>query len=83
MAIPQGEEKRLDPISGYSVPPLDIWVQYNSELEFNEDSAHEMYWGTIMGARTTGLKTATEIIYNSQPMILKLDIMSTISSEQK
>lgn len=73
LAIPEKDEVQIDPISGYIVPPLDIWNQYNNELDILDKTAHETHWGTVLGIKTTGLKTATEVILNSQPMINKLD----------
>ena len=79
LATPDKEDVRLDPFMGYITPPLDIWGQYNEELQLQEDMAHETHWGTILGIKTSGLKTATEIIHNVQPMINRLDKYSEVA----
>lgn len=79
LATPDKEDVRLDPFMGYITPPLDIWVQYNDELQLQEDMAHETHWGTVLGIKTSGLKTATEIIHNVQPMINRLDRYSEVA----
>lgn len=79
LATPEKDEARLDPFMGYITPPLDIWGQYNDELQLQEDIAHETHWGTILGIKTSGAKTATEIIHNVQPMINRLDIYSDVA----
>lgn len=79
LATPDKDDVRLDPFMGYITPPLDIWVQYNDELKLQEDIAHETHWGTILGIKTSGLKTATEIIHNVQPMINRLDKYSEVA----
>lgn len=76
---PEADESRLDPFMGYVTPPLDIWGQYNEELQLQEDMAHETHWGTVLGIKTSGLKTATEIIHNVQPMINRLDRYSEVA----
>ncbi len=79
IATPTKDDVPLNPFSGYVTPPLEIWVQYDSELKLQEDTAHETHWGTILGAKTTGLKTATEIVLNIQPMTDRLNIYSDVA----
>jgi len=83
LATPEKDDVSLNPFMGYITPPLDIWGQYNDELKLQEDSAHETLWGTILGIKTSGLKTATEIIHNVQPMINRLDKYSDIAEMQE
>jgi len=79
LATPDKEDVRLDPHAGYVTPPLDIWGQYDTELKLQEDTAHETHWGTLLGVKTSGLKTATEIVLNIQPMTDRLNIYSDVA----
>jgi len=79
IATPTGDDIALNPFSGFVTPPLDIWGQYDNELKLQEDTAHETHWGTVLGAKASGLKTATEIVLNIQPMTDRLNIYSDVA----
>jgi len=79
LATPDKDDVRLDPHAGYVTPPLDIWGQYDTELKLQEDIAHETHWGTLLGIKASGLKTATEIVLNIQPMTDRLNIYSDVA----
>lgn len=74
LAIPEGEEVKITPeVAGFIVPPLDIWKQYNEELQTLSEDAHSTLWGTMKGFVSSVQKTATEVFYDAQPMTEKLN----------
>jgi len=76
LATPDKEDVILNPSMGFVTPPLDIWTQYDNELELLDKMAHKTHWGTMAGSIQNIAKTATEIILNTQPMIDKLNAYS-------
>lgn len=72
--IPTSDDVKITPdIAGYITPPLDIWKQYNEELELLDTLTFKTHWGTMTASQQNLAKTATEIILNSQPMIDRLN----------
>ena len=58
-------------MAGYVVPPIEIWTQYNLELEFLEAIIYDTLWGSTTNKDTT--KTVIETISNAQPVINSLN----------
>ena len=74
LAIPEGDEIKITPeVAGFVVPPLDIWTQYNLELQTLSEAAHSTHWGTMAGFTSQVQKTATEVFFDAQPMTDKLN----------
>jgi hypothetical protein len=74
LKIPEEGEVKITPeIAGFIAPPIEIWSQYNDELKNLYETAHQTHWGTMTGIVQGNVKTATEIILNSQPMIGQLN----------
>ncbi|WP_296683258.1 hypothetical protein [Flavobacterium sp.] len=63
-------------IAGFISPDLDVWKQYNEELAKLEESIYKTHWGTFYGvSKNTGsIKTATEVMFDKQPMENKLNM---------
>ena len=57
-------------IAGFISPDLDVWKQYSEELNILEEKMYKTHWGTSYGIQNVSNveKTATEIIYNKQPL---------------
>ena len=57
-------------IAGFISPDLDVWTQYAKELNDLEEKMYRTHWGTSFGIQNLSNveKTATEIIYNKQPL---------------
>ena len=57
-------------IAGFISPDLDVWTQYSDELNMLEEKMYKTHWGTSYGIQNISnvAKTATEIIYNKQPL---------------
>lgn len=60
-----------DDVMGFVSPDLKTWEQMNTELDRAEDSMYETLWGTAPVKKIQ--KTATEIHYDMQPQINKLN----------
>jgi len=60
-----------DDIMGFSSPDLETWAKMNEELETLEDNTFKTLWG--VAPRKQIQKTATEIHYDMQPQINKLN----------
>ncbi len=58
-------------IMGFSSPDLETWKQFNDELELLENAAYKTMWGVIQQKQIA--KTATEIYFDMQPQINKLN----------
>ena len=63
-------------IAGFISPDLNVWQQYNEELAKLEESIYKTHWGTFYGvSKNTGsIKTATEVMFDKQPMENKLNM---------
>lgn len=72
MLIPQNVSKddpKIAPdIAGYVSPPIETWVQYNSELEYLEDKMHGTVWGSYLNREKSN--TATGEFINAQPVAM-------------
>jgi len=58
-------------IAGFISPDLDVWVQYNKELNGLEQKLYKSHWGTMFGMQiesSKNAKTATEIVADKQPL---------------
>lgn len=69
-------EKQLsgNDIAGWVAPDTNTWKAYSEELEGSENLIYESLWGTVNKAKLQGAaKTATEIHYDTQPQIKKLN----------
>jgi hypothetical protein len=76
LPIPKGDQPVLAPnIAGHITPDLETWDEYRTEGSLLEDMTHRTFWGTTYGLSNDkqGEKTATEIRYNLQPMINRLN----------
>jgi hypothetical protein len=74
--MPDEESKFLEGknIGGYISPELDTWTKLEETLKFQEELAYKSHWGTIYGMQNTaGNKTATEVIYDKQPLENRLN----------
>ena len=60
-------------VMGYVSPDLETWKQFNDELDRSENSIYESMWGVQNKSKVDGVKTATEIHYDLQPQIQKLN----------
>ena len=62
-------------IAGFISPDLDVWKQYGEELNTLEEKMYRTHWGTSFGIQNMSNveKTATEIIYNKQPLENRLN----------
>jgi len=64
---------------GFASPDLDTWKRFTEELQDNESLAYETIWGCEPSKKATGSapgsepKTATQIVYDKQPQINKLN----------
>jgi len=80
LAIPEADDVKITPdIAGFIVPPLDIWKQYNEELQELSEDAHATHWGTLAGYSSEVKKTATEAFLDVQPMSDKLNDYADIA----
>jgi len=63
-------------IAGFISPDLNVWEQYNVELAKLEENIYKTHWGTFYGvSKNTGsIKTATEVMFDKQPMENKLNM---------
>jgi hypothetical protein len=63
-------------IAGFISPDLNVWEQYNLELAKLEENIYKTHWGTFYGvSKNTGsIKTATEVMFDKQPMENKLNM---------
>lgn len=73
MPFPDGDETvvRGDDMMGFHSPDLETWKQFDTELDRLENECYETMWGTKSLKEIT--KTATEIHYDMQPQINKLN----------
>lgn len=56
-------------IAGFISPDLNVWEQYNKELEKQEKLMYKTHWGTNYGMDgVQGMKTATEVTFDKQPL---------------
>jgi len=56
-------------IAGFISPDIDVWEQYNKELEKLEEQMYKSHWGTSYGMNNVqGMKTATEVTFDKQPL---------------
>ncbi len=62
-----------DDVMGFVSPDLETWKQFNDELDRTENTIYESIWGVQNKSKTDGVKTATEITYDLQPQIQKLN----------
>lgn len=62
-------------IAGFISPDLDVWKQYSEELETLEKKMYKTHWGTNYGmhSNTGSIKTATEVMFDKQPMETRLN----------
>jgi hypothetical protein len=62
-------------IAGFISPDLDVWKQYSEELEILEKKMYKTHWGTNYGmhSNTGSIKTATEVMFDKQPMETRLN----------
>jgi hypothetical protein len=76
LPIPKGDQPVLAPnIAGHITPDLETWDEYRTEGVLLEEMTHRTFWGTTYGLSEDGRgeKTATEIRYNLQPMVNRLN----------
>ena len=79
LPIPDQDDVKITPdIAGFITPPLDVWEQYNTELQALDGMAHHTHWGTMAGFASKVTKTATEIFYDTQPMTDKLNDLADV-----
>lgn len=62
---------RGEDVMGYTSPDIETWKQFNEELDRLENECYETMWGTQSLKQVQ--KTATEIHYDMQPQINKLN----------
>lgn len=58
-------------IAGFISPDLDVWTKYEETLKESFDTIYKTHWGTMYGMQqdvTTGVRTATEVIADKQPL---------------
>ena len=56
-------------IAGFISPDINVWEQYNKELEKQEKLMYKTHWGTNYGMDgVQGMKTATEVTFDKQPL---------------
>lgn len=58
-------------IAGFISPDLDVWNKYEETLKESFDTMYKTHWGTMYGMQTdvtTGVRTATEVIADKQPL---------------
>lgn len=73
LPIPDDKESPIiaPNIAGFISPDLDVWVQYNKELNLLEQKLYKSHWGTMFGMQienAKNAKTATEIVADKQPL---------------
>ena len=62
-----------DDVMGFVSPDIETWKQFDNELDRSENLIYESIWGVQNKSKTDGVKTATEIHYDLQPQIQKLN----------
>ena len=74
LPVPSSENaiKLAPDMAGYVVPPIEIWEQYNKELELLEAIIYETLWGDDQN-RNNQQQTVVEIVRNTQPVINALN----------
>lgn len=58
-------------IAGFISPDLEVWTKYEETLKESFDTMYKTHWGTMYGMQTdvtTGVRTATEVIADKQPL---------------
>lgn len=58
-------------IAGFISPDLDVWTKYEETLKLEFENIYKTHWGTMYGMQndlTTGVRTATEVIADKQPL---------------
>lgn len=75
MIIPFDDEGKfptpIKDLMAYFSPDLDTWKQFTAELDYLESKAFNTLWGVEQSEKV--VKTATEIHYDKQPQINKLN----------
>lgn len=67
-------------IAGHITPDLEIWDQYIKEGELLEVQAFQTYWGSHKSKVDSNVeKTAFEVWINSQPVMSKLNKISSVA----
>jgi len=76
LPVPKEGQATIAPnIAGHIKPDNETWNQYVDELNDAEKKAFRTFWGTLLATEETfgGRKTATEVIFNKQPIENKLN----------
>lgn len=61
-------------IAGFISPDMDVWTTYEDTLDKAEMRMYKTHWGTNYGQQqVNGQKTATEVIYDKQPLENRLN----------
>lgn len=58
-------------IAGFISPDLETWAKYEETLKSDFETMYKTHWGTMYGMQqdlTAGVKTATEVIADKQPL---------------
>ena len=58
-------------IAGFISPDLEVWTKYEETLNSSFDAMYKTHWGTMYGMQqdlAKGIKTATEVIADKQPL---------------
>lgn len=71
----EGEQKIAPDLGGFVYPPVEIWKQYNEEIQSNSDKCYLSIWGKLDLQITN--ETATSRILDEQSKVIKLDKYSS------